>query len=391
MKYMYPDLRRLFIIAHVFVASIAFNPVLAQNGVRIGPGAGAADASAMLDIVANNKGLLIPRMTSTQRSGIASPATGLLVYQTDNPAGFYFWNSTAWVSLSGGTLTGSGTANNVTKWASGTAISNSQLVDNGAGIGINATANASARLDMSSVTNKGLLVPQVFLSSTSNVSTIASPATSLLVYNTNPNITGGNGVGHYYFNGTKWEELTSAQTNFTIWGVNTCPATSTIVYAGFAAGSNAGHSGGGTNTVCLTNAPSWTGATFSAANENGALFYGAEFETSGYGVSTLAGFTNYDAVCAVCLADNASVTIMIPGTVACPSGWIQQYWGYIMGNHYTQVKSEFVCVYNAPTANGSNTNSGGTYWYPTETELGSLAAASGYVQDREVTCVVCTK
>ena len=39
-------------------------------------------------------------MTQAQRVAIASPATGLLVYQTDNPAGFYFYNG-SWTSLSG--------------------------------------------------------------------------------------------------------------------------------------------------------------------------------------------------------------------------------------------------------------------------------------------------
>ena len=46
--------------------------------------------------------MLIPRMTASQRGMIAAPALGLLVYQTDATAGFYFYNGTAWASLSGG-------------------------------------------------------------------------------------------------------------------------------------------------------------------------------------------------------------------------------------------------------------------------------------------------
>jgi hypothetical protein len=49
-----------------------------------------ADASAMLDIKSSTKGLLIPRMTQAQRLAIANPANGLMVYQTDGQAGFYF-------------------------------------------------------------------------------------------------------------------------------------------------------------------------------------------------------------------------------------------------------------------------------------------------------------
>ena len=40
-------------------------------------------------------------MTASQRGLIASPATGLMVYQTDAPAGFYFYNGSAWTTLNG--------------------------------------------------------------------------------------------------------------------------------------------------------------------------------------------------------------------------------------------------------------------------------------------------
>jgi hypothetical protein len=50
----------------------------------------AADNSAMLDIKSTTKGLLLPRMTAVQRLAIASPATGLLVWQTDGTPGFYY-------------------------------------------------------------------------------------------------------------------------------------------------------------------------------------------------------------------------------------------------------------------------------------------------------------
>ncbi|HNY02762.1 MAG TPA: tail fiber protein [Bacteroidales bacterium] len=57
-------------------------------------------ASAMLDVQSQAKGVLFPRMTKAQRTAIASPATGLLVYQTDAPtgypAGFYYYNGSVW-------------------------------------------------------------------------------------------------------------------------------------------------------------------------------------------------------------------------------------------------------------------------------------------------------
>ena len=57
------------------------------------------DASAMLDVSSTTKGLLTPRMTAVQRAAISSPATGLLVYQTDGTDGFYFYDGSAWILL----------------------------------------------------------------------------------------------------------------------------------------------------------------------------------------------------------------------------------------------------------------------------------------------------
>jgi hypothetical protein len=59
------------------------------------------DSSAILDIVSTQKGILIPRMTGTQRDAIAAPTTGLLIYQKDSTTtGFYFYNGAAWQRIS---------------------------------------------------------------------------------------------------------------------------------------------------------------------------------------------------------------------------------------------------------------------------------------------------
>jgi hypothetical protein len=60
----------------------------------------AADNSAMLDIKSTNKGVLIPRMTIAQRIAIINPSNGLMVYQTDNVIGFYYYNGTIWQRIS---------------------------------------------------------------------------------------------------------------------------------------------------------------------------------------------------------------------------------------------------------------------------------------------------
>lgn len=77
----------------------------AWSQVAINTDGSSPDNSALLDIKSTDKGLLIPRLDSTQRVAIASPATGLLVYQNDGADGFYFYNGTNWVSLNDATHT----------------------------------------------------------------------------------------------------------------------------------------------------------------------------------------------------------------------------------------------------------------------------------------------
>jgi hypothetical protein len=56
------------------------------------------DASAMLDVKSTSKGMLVPRMTTTQRNNIASPATGLVVYDNAFDS-FWYYNGTEWKEI----------------------------------------------------------------------------------------------------------------------------------------------------------------------------------------------------------------------------------------------------------------------------------------------------
>src|SRR5262249_34342726 len=61
-----------------------------------------ADTSAILDVKSTAKGILIPRMTKTQRNLIFTPATGLLVFQTGpDSTGFHYYDGTRWIWLAG--------------------------------------------------------------------------------------------------------------------------------------------------------------------------------------------------------------------------------------------------------------------------------------------------
>jgi trimeric autotransporter adhesin len=68
------------------------------QSVAINADGSTADASAILDVKSTSKGMLIPRMTTSQRTGIATPAAGLLVFDTDTNA-FWYYTGTAWTKL----------------------------------------------------------------------------------------------------------------------------------------------------------------------------------------------------------------------------------------------------------------------------------------------------
>ncbi len=83
-------------------------------------------------------------------------------------------------------------------------IANIQAQGN-VGIGTN-TPDASAKLDISS-TDKGLLIPRVSLTNASTFGLSGATSTAgMMVYNTNAAMTGGYGVGFYYWTGT-WNKV----------------------------------------------------------------------------------------------------------------------------------------------------------------------------------------
>ncbi len=57
---------------------------IVQAQVKFGEIQNAADQSSVVDIESQSKGLLIPRMTTQQRDAIASPATGLLIFNSQS-------------------------------------------------------------------------------------------------------------------------------------------------------------------------------------------------------------------------------------------------------------------------------------------------------------------
>lgn len=183
MKHFFLLLSFLFLVCVASAQRVAIN----ETGAP-------ADASAMLDVSSTTKGLLIPRMTGSQRAAIGAPANGLVVYQTDNSLmdglrGFYLLDNGIWKRMARAEELG---------WTvSGNSVFTT--LSNGVGIGTS-IVNGSAILEISS-TSKGLLLPRM---TAMQRGMIGAPPAGLMVYQTD------SPLGIYYHDGSEWKRMARA-------------------------------------------------------------------------------------------------------------------------------------------------------------------------------------
>jgi hypothetical protein len=211
--------------------SILAGLLLATTGAfaqAVGVGTTAPAASAMLEVASTSKGMLVPRMTSAQRTAISSPAQGLLVYQTDGTQPGFYYNTSAtstptwlWlpdkasagdnlgngtatsaVKLNGNTLSNNGTGGiSITDAGHVTVTGNSVVTGNGSvsgALAVGATsADPKAALDVSS-TSKGLLPPRMTQAQRNSMGT---PTVGMLIVQTD------NTPGLYQYTATGWASV----------------------------------------------------------------------------------------------------------------------------------------------------------------------------------------
>lgn len=85
------------ILSTILIIFTVVITVYSQTGVAINKDGSAPDPSSILDVSGTDGGVLIPRLTSVQRNSISSPATGLLVYDTDSTR-FYYYDG-EWITI----------------------------------------------------------------------------------------------------------------------------------------------------------------------------------------------------------------------------------------------------------------------------------------------------
>ncbi|TDO73205.1 hypothetical protein EV143_106147 [Flavobacterium chryseum] len=87
---------RLFLLFFFFLSFL--------GNAQIGIGTVTPNTSSVLDITSTTQGLLPPRMTTTQRNAIATPADGLMVYDTTLKSFYHYVSTTStWTPINNGT------------------------------------------------------------------------------------------------------------------------------------------------------------------------------------------------------------------------------------------------------------------------------------------------
>ncbi|XP_070176837.1 uncharacterized protein [Littorina saxatilis] len=168
--------------------------------------------------------------------------------------------------------------------------------------------------------------------------------------------------------------------SFIRWGRKSCPNTTTLVYSGVAGGKEHNQKGSGTNRLCLTRTPQFDNT---AKPPYYGYLYGAEYQE-------ISGHLDHDVPCSVCLVPQ-STTIMVPATLTCPPGWTPHYTGHLVSQYKDYYATEYVCLDGSPEDDSSGVrNDNGLLFYYVVTVCGSLPCPP-YINDKVVTCVVCSK
>lgn len=90
---------RLWKFLFLSLLAVLLSTGASAQWMMVNQGGGSPDASAALEVSSTTRGFLGPRLTQTQINAVTSPATGLLVFNTDSNK-FYFYDGGAWLPVS---------------------------------------------------------------------------------------------------------------------------------------------------------------------------------------------------------------------------------------------------------------------------------------------------
>ena len=173
---------------------------------------------------------------------------------------------------------------------------------------------------------------------------------------------------------------------YTRWGSSLCPNVSgtQTVYQG-RAGKTYFNQGGGTNYQCMPDDPEYSDYEPGVQGNN--HIYGVEYEQP-----IRSEAWNGNVPCAVCYALSRGTVMMIPAKLSCPNHWTLEYVGYLMTQYNDEKGATFECVDASQeiVPNTLNNTDGGTF-YHVEAICNEGLPCPAYNEEKELTCVVCTR
>jgi hypothetical protein len=180
------------------------------------------------------------------------------------------------------------------------------------------------------------------------------------------------------------------------WGKTVCNGDATILYEGYAAGSQADSNeavGGGAELICIHKFPQWINVQPDLQGQS--TLVGVQYNITGLPFRTTNDSTRSllgnDMPCSVCHVQSRSNQIMIPGRRTCPVGWRQEYWGYLVSTHFSSSKGSYTCLDESPEVIRGGIRTGRAHLVvPVESQCDALRCPP-YVSGNEITCVVCSK
>ena len=180
------------------------------------------------------------------------------------------------------------------------------------------------------------------------------------------------------------------------WGRTTCPVNQSteLVYSGRAGGSRYSQTGGATNYLCMPDDPDYL--LYAAGAQGPNYVYGVEYlSASGQPFRVQPNVYAHNVPCAVCMAVSRCSLLMIPAKTQCPTSWTTEYVGYLMSAAQSRTHSTtYECVdkdpESVPGLNGVGWGSGSALYDHVEASCNGMACPP-YEEEKELTCVVCTR
>ena len=105
--------------------------------------------------------------------------------------------------------------------------------------------------------------------------------------------------------------------------------TCSLSSSGLMGGEWYGHQGGGVNYLCLPHNPKYD--RYNDGDQYSGYVYGAEYQVSSYsGYPFRRNLHDHEAPCVVCFVKSRGSMLMMPARSDCPTGWTEEYHGYLM-------------------------------------------------------------